>query len=136
MAEKKEEKKETKSEKEAPEGEGTAAPAPKSKKKLFIGIGAVKMTEKVDLIIQIELWDPQKSYERMGISDEYLSILGISVPSITIPVKPGRNLAIIIEVAAMNNRQKRMGYNAAEELLQRLGMNADGMDTTKWSSLE
>lgn len=104
-------------------------------RRLF-GIGAVKMTEKVDLIIQIELWDPQKSYERMGISDEYLSILGISVPSITIPVKPGRNLAIIIEVAAMNNRQKRMGYNAAEELLQRLGMNADGMDATKWSSLE
>lgn len=104
-------------------------------RRLF-GIGAVKMTEKVDLIIQIELWDPQKSYERMGISDEYLSILGISIPSITIPVKPGRNLAIIIEVAAMNNRQKRMGYNAAEELLQRLGMNADGMDAKKWSSLE
>lgn len=104
-------------------------------RRLF-GIGAVKMTEKIDMIIQIELWEPKKTYERMGIDNEYLSILGIEIPSITIPVKPGRNLAIIIEVAAMNNRQKRMGYNAAQELLQRLGMTQDSEENIKWSSLE
>ena len=93
-------------------------------RRLF-GMGAVKMTEKIDLIVQLEIWDPKKTYDRMGIENEYMDILGINIPSITIPVKPGRNLAIILEVAAMNNRQKKMGYNAAQELLQRLGMDAD-----------
>jgi len=93
-------------------------------RRLF-GMGAVKMTEKIDLIVQLEIWDPEKTYDRMGIENEYMDILGINIPSITIPVKPGRNLAIILEVAAMNNRQKKMGYNAAQELLQRLGMDAD-----------
>ena len=88
----------------------------------IFGMGSVKVTEKIDMIIQLELWDQNKVYDRMGMDNEYTSILGIKVPSLTIPVKPGRNLAIIIEVAAMNNRQKKMGYNAASELLQKLGM--------------
>ena len=61
-------------------------------------------------MVQLEQWDQNKVYDRMGMDDEYIDILGISVPALTIPVKPGRNLAIIIEVAAMNNRQKKMGY--------------------------
>ena len=80
------------------------------------------MTEKIDMVIRMEPWDSQKVYDRMGLENEYEEILGIQVPCVTIPVKPGRNLAIILEVAAMNNRQKKMGYNAAEELMKRLGM--------------
>ncbi len=90
----------------------------------IFGMGAIKVTEKIDMIIQLEAWDQNKVYDRMGMENEYTEMLGISIPSLTIPVKPGRNLAIIIEVAAMNNRQKKMGYNAAQELLQRLGMTA------------
>ncbi len=88
-------------------------------KKIF-GMGAVKDTEKIDLVISLEQWNEHKKYDRLGLQDEYMTILGIDVPSLTIPVRPGRNLAIIIEVAAMNNRQKRMGYNAAAELNDRL----------------
>lgn len=93
----------------------------------IFGMGAVKLTEKIDLVINLEIWDNQKVYDRMGIDSEYTEILGIKVPVLTIPVKPGRNLAIIIEVAAMNNRQKKMGYNAAQELLQSLGMDISTM---------
>ncbi len=88
----------------------------------IFGVGAVKLTEKIDMVIQLEHWDSQKSYDRLGLDDEYISILGINVPTTTVPVKPGRNLAIIIEIAAMNNRQKKLGYNAARELMQQLGM--------------
>ncbi len=91
----------------------------------IFGMGAVKMTEKIDMVIQMEQWDSEKVYDRMGLNSEYMDILGINVPSTTIPVKPGRNLAIIIEVAAMNNRQKKMGYNAAQELMFNLGMVDD-----------
>ncbi len=91
----------------------------------IFGMGAVKMTEKIDMVIQMEQWDSEKVYDRMGLNSEYMEILGINVPSTTIPVKPGRNLAIIIEVAAMNNRQKKMGYNAAQELMFNLGMVDD-----------
>jgi HPr kinase/phosphorylase len=87
----------------------------------IFGMGAVKITEKLDMIIHLEVWDSSKVYDRMGMENETTEILGIKVPSLTIPVKPGRNLAIIIEVAAMNNRQKKMGYNAAQELLSKLG---------------
>ncbi len=93
----------------------------------IFGMGAVKLTEKIDLVINLEIWDNKKVYDRMGIDSEYTEILGIKVPVLTIPVKPGRNLAIIIEVAAMNNRQKKMGYNAAQELLQSLGMDVSAM---------
>ena len=88
-------------------------------KKIF-GMGAVKDTEKIDLIIHIEPWQKDKQYDRLGLVDNCTNILGIDIPSLTIPVKPGRNLAVIFEIAAMNNRQRRMGYNAAEELNNRL----------------
>lgn len=102
-------------------------------RRLF-GIGAVKMTEKINMVVQLELWDANKVYDRMGMDDEYMDILGVDVASLTIPVKPGRNLAIIIEVAAMNNRQKRMGYNAAQELLEKLGMVDPGDESNvDWS---
>lgn len=99
-------------------------------RRLF-GIGAVKMTEKIDLVIELEQWNPEKVYDRMGVDTEYVSLLGVKVPSLTIPVKPGRNLAVILEVAAMNNRQKKMGYNAAAELLNRLGMQSDPKETVR-----
>jgi HPr kinase/phosphorylase len=89
----------------------------------IFGMGAVKVTEKVDMVIHLEVWNSNKVYDRMGMENETTEILGLNVPSLTIPVKPGRNLAIIIEVAAMNNRQKKMGYNAAQELLEKLGLS-------------
>ena len=88
-------------------------------RRLF-GMGAVKNSEKIDLIINLEPWVQGKMYDRLGIDEERTEILGISLPSITIPVRPGRNLSIIIEVAAMNNRQKKMGYNTAEEFNKRI----------------
>ena len=99
-------------------------------RRLF-GIGAVKMTEKIDLVIELEQWNSEKVYDRMGVDTEYVSLLGVKIPSLTIPVKPGRNLAVILEVAAMNNRQKKMGYNAARELLNRLGMESDAKETVR-----
>lgn len=95
-------------------------------RRLF-GMGAVKETEKINLVIQLENWVEGKMYDRLGMDEETIDILGIDVPSITIPVRPGRNLAIILEVAAMNNRQKRMGYNTAEEfsnnILRQMGVD-------------
>lgn len=99
-------------------------------RRLF-GIGAVKMTEKLDLVVELEQWNPEKIYDRMGVDTEFVSLLGVKVPSLTIPVKPGRNLAVILEVAAMNNRQKKMGYNAAQELLNRLGMESDAKEVIR-----
>ena len=91
-------------------------------RKLF-GMGAIKLQEKIDMVINLEQWDSAKVYDRMGLDNEYMKILGVEVPTLTIPVKPGRNLAVIIEVAAMNNRQKKMGYNAALELYNRVQAN-------------
>ena len=88
-------------------------------RRLF-GMGAVKETEKIDLVINLELWVEGKMYDRLGLDEEKIDILGNQIPAITIPVKPGRNLAIILEIAAMNNRQKKMGYNTAEEFNKRL----------------
>ena len=88
-------------------------------RRLF-GMGAVKDTEKIDLVIQMEPWIQGKMYDRLGLDTEQIDILGIQIPTITIPVKPGRNLAIILEIAAMNNRQKKMGYNTAEEFNKKL----------------
>lgn len=88
-------------------------------RRLF-GMGAVKLTEKIDLVINLEHWVQGKMYDRLGLDDEKIDILGNLVPSITIPVQPGRNLAIILEIAAMNHRQKKMGYNTAEEFNKRL----------------
>ena len=97
----------------------------------IFGIGAVKVSEKIDLVINLELWNSKKVYDRMGMEDEYMEILGLEVPVVTIPVKPGRNLAVIIEVAAMNHRQKKMGYNGAVELLSNLGMDFSPEDIGK-----
>ncbi|MCH5298390.1 MAG: HPr(Ser) kinase/phosphatase [Ruminococcus sp.] len=91
----------------------------------LFGMGSIKLSEKIDMIVNLENWDSTKVYERMGFENEYMKILGIDVPILTIPVKPGRNLSNIIEVAAMNNRQKKMGYNAAQDLLTSLGMEID-----------
>ena len=88
-------------------------------RRLF-GMGAVKDTEKVDMIINLEPWVQGKMYDRLGLDSEYSDIMGIKIPTTTIPVKPGRNLAVVIEIAAMNNRQKRMGYNTAEEFNKKL----------------
>ena len=87
------------------------------------GVGAVKESESLDLVVQLEAWDPTKNYQRTGLESEYYEILGVNIPSTSIPVSPGRNLAVVLETAAINNRQKRMGYNAAKELLIRLGLD-------------
>ncbi len=88
-------------------------------RRLF-GMGSVKATERVDLVINLEPWDSNKMYDRFGLDEEHVNILGIDIPSITIPVHPGRNLAVVLEIAAMNHRQKKMGYNTAEEFNKRL----------------
>ena len=93
-------------------------------RRLF-GIGSVKVSEKINMVIQLEPWNPEKSYERLGLENETMNILGIDVPICVVPVTPGRNISIIIEAAAMNNRQKKMGYNAAKQLLHNLGMTDD-----------
>ena len=86
----------------------------------IFGMGVVKQSEKIDLVINLEHWIQGKMYDRLGIDEEKVDILGNLVPSLTIPVMPGRNLAVILEIAAMNHRQKKMGYNTAEEFSKRL----------------
>ena len=88
--------------------------------KEIFGMGAIKDEQQIDMVIHLEPWVKGKEYDRLGMVDEYTNIMGINVPSITIPVKIGRNIAVIVEVAAMNNRQKKKGYNAAVELNNRL----------------
>ena len=89
------------------------------------GIGSVRSSVEVEMVVQLEPWDRTKNYDRTGLETEYYDILGVKVPSMLIPVMPGRNLAVILETAAINNRQKEMGYNAAQELLNRLGLQND-----------
>ena len=89
----------------------------------IFGMGAVKPKEKIDMVVQLEEWDATKAYDRMGLDNEYTRLLGIKVPVITVPITPGRNLAVIVETAAMNNRQKKMGYNGAKELMHNLGID-------------
>lgn len=86
----------------------------------IFGMGAIKEIEQIDLVINLEPWVNGKLYDRFGFNNETCDILGIVLPSLTIPVTPGRNMAIIIEIAAMNHRQKKMGYNTAEEFNNRL----------------
>ena len=94
-------------------------------RRLF-GMGSVKVTERIDLVINFEAWDPEKLYDRFGLDDEVENILGIDIPALTIPVHHGRNLAVVLEIAAMNNRQKKMGYNTAEEFNKRLMEGMEG----------
>ena len=88
-------------------------------RRLF-GMGSVKETEKIDLVINLEPWQDGKMYDRLGLDEQTTDILGIKIPSIVLPVCPGRNLSVVIEVAAMNNRQKHMGYNTAQEFNKKL----------------
>ena len=91
----------------------------------LFGIGAVKSSVQVEIVIELEPWDRTKNYDRTGLESQTTDILGVQVPNMVIPVMPGRNLAVIIETAAMNNRSKEMGYNAARELLKQLGLQND-----------
>lgn len=94
----------------------------------IFGMGAVKESEKIDLVLSLENWSQDTKYDRFGLEYEQYDILGLQVPMITIPIKPGRNLAVIIEVAAMNNSLKRLGYNAAAELNKRLEASMNDND--------
>ena len=87
--------------------------------KLF-GMGAVKAENEVNLIVNVVPWDNHASYDRLGLEDQYTELLGVKVPTYTIPISPGRNLAVILEVAAMNNRQRKMGYNPAKEFTEQM----------------
>lgn len=80
------------------------------------GVGAVKKNEFIDLVMEFEFWDESKEYDRIGLDEDFMELLGIKIPKLIIPVRPGRNLAMIVEVAARNTRQKKLGYNAAVEL--------------------
>lgn len=91
----------------------------------MFGVASVKQTQTIDLIIKLEMWDNKKEYDRLGLSEEYTEILGNKIPSHSIPIRPGRNLAIICESAAINYRQKKMGYNAAETLQSRINKNIE-----------
>lgn len=84
------------------------------------GIGSVKEYEYIDMMVELELWDENKVYDRIGLDEETIEILGVNLPKVTIPIRPGRNTAMIVEVAARNNRQKRLGYNAAQVLNERI----------------
>ena len=94
--------------------------------KSLYGVEAVKDEQRIDLVIKLEDWTKEKEYDRLGMTDEYMNILGIDVTCHSLPIRPGRNLAIICETAAVNHRQKKMGYNAAEELYKRVQNNING----------
>lgn len=91
--------------------------------KTLYGVESVKETQSIDMVIQLEEWDKDKQYDRMGLQEEYTEFLGNKVIRHSLPIRPGRNLAIIVETAAVNHRQKKMGYNAAEELYRRVQAN-------------
>ncbi len=93
------------------------------------GVGAIKMSCTIDLVVEMELWDDTKHYDRLGLDTKTAEYLGVSVPLVTIPVRSGRNLAAILELAALTNRQKKTGYNAAEDLARRVDQSVDmGID--------
>ena len=91
----------------------------------LFGMRAIKVESQLDLVVHFEQWDNTKFYDRLGIEDHFTDILDVQVPIVTIPVRPGRNLASIVEVAAMNNRHRKFGYNAAQELARRVDLRAD-----------
>lgn len=92
----------------------------------LFGMRAIKVESQLDLVVHFEQWDQTKFYDRLGIEDHFTNILDVQVPIVTIPVRPGRNLASIVEVAAMNNRHRKFGFNAAQELARRVDLRADG----------
>ena len=91
----------------------------------LFGMSAVKENQDIDLVINLEQWKDGAIYDRLGLDNLFTSVLDVKVPSITIPVKPGRNLAIIVEVAAMNNRHKKLGYNAAQAFTKQINDHFD-----------
>ena len=98
-------------------------------RRLF-GMGSVENTARIDLVVNLEPWEQGKMYDRLGLDNETTDILGVEIPSITLPISPGRNVAVVLEIAAMNHRQKMMGYNTAEEfnrrLMSQMGLAVDG----------
>ena len=90
--------------------------------KLF-GMGAVKVDNEINLVVNIVPWDNHEVYDRLGLEDQYTEILGVKIPMNTIPITPGRNLAVILEVAAMNNRQRKFGYNPALEFTEQINQH-------------
>ncbi|MGN0482694.1 MAG: HPr(Ser) kinase/phosphatase [Lachnospiraceae bacterium] len=93
--------------------------------KTLFGVECVKEEQKVDLVIKLEDWKKEKEYDRMGLEEEYVNFLGVDVVCHSLPIRPGRNLAVICESAAVNHRQKKMGYNAAQELYRRVQENME-----------
>ena len=91
--------------------------------KTLYGVQSVRATQNIDLVITLEDWDKEKKYDRLGLEEEYTEFLGNKVVCHQLPIRPGRNLAIIVETAAINYRQKKMGYNAAQELYKRVQQN-------------
>ena len=91
--------------------------------KTLFGVQSVKETQTIDLVITLEDWNRDKEYDRLGLEEEYTEFLGNKVVCHSIPIRPGRNLAIIVESASVNHRQKQMGYNAAHELYRRVQEN-------------
>ena len=98
----------------------------------LFGMGSVENTTKIELVVNLEPWENGKMYDRLGLDSETTDILGVQIPSITLPVCPGRNMAVVLEIAAMNHRQKMMGYNTAEEfnrrLMAQMGMSQEEID--------
>ena len=88
-------------------------------------MAAIKKETAINLVINIVPWSSEQIYDRLGLEEQYMDLLGVKVPAITIPIKPGRNLAVILEVAAMNNRQKKMGYNPAAEFTEQINRHFD-----------
>ncbi len=88
--------------------------------KTLFGVESVKNTQNIDLVIKLEEWNRDKEYDRLGLEEEYTEILGNKIVCHSLPIRPGRNLAVIVESAAVNHRQKKMGYNAAQELYKRV----------------
>ena len=88
--------------------------------KTLFGVECVKEKQQIDLVIKLEDWKKDNEYDRLGLEEEYVDYLGNKIASHTIPIRPGRNLALICESAAVNHRQKKMGYNAAQELYKRV----------------
>ena len=91
--------------------------------KTLFGVESVKDTQTIDMVIKLEEWDRDKDYDRLGLTEEYTEFLGNKVVCHSLPIRPGRNLAVIVESAAVNHRQKKMGYNAAQELYRRVQEN-------------
>ena len=98
----------------------------------IFGVGSVLPKEKIDLAVDFVRWDESKEYDRLGLEEENITYLGVAVPKITVPVAPARNLAIILEVAALNNRQKKLGHNTAREFLKRYDSGISSGDDTEF----